>query len=300
MKKTNNAKVNKVNENAKVNNTKATKANNETKATAAQTNKVTKANNIDAKQLTTVQIAEGCSVTIENKTFEDMKSWAYHLTKDIENLCLDVNYAVEDGSNIDFIHYTEDELNEMIAMAGFAINIFDPNDTEVYRDYYNAYGCCRYIIDRCMDLIHAMHGNYDSFGWVKSKCPTKYGIDLVADQIVGQYEQLITLKSNIASKLITKVPYTRAELCSISGVANHVLGLLDKYDCSDECNVEVTKYFCTETINIVNDLLETITTNAAISCLDNKHQVMSAYPQAMPKKTDTKPSTLRYEEYDDF
>lgn len=265
------------------------------------TNKVNagaKANN-DAKQFT-VQPHEGCSVTIENKTFEDMKYWAYHLTKDIDNLCIDVNDAVADGSNMDFIPYTEDELNEMIAMAGFAINIFDPNDPEVYRDYYNAYGCCKYIIARCLDLIHALNGNYDSFGWVKPKCPTKYCIDMLADDIASMYGRLITLKSNIVSKLITKVPYTRAELCSISGVANHVLGLLDKYDCSDECNAEVTKYFCAETINIVNNLLETIMTNDTISCSDNKHLVMSAYPEAMPEKTDTKPSKYALDEYDDF
>ena len=299
MKKTN--KVNKVNENAKVNNTKATKANNETKATAAQTkaNNNAKTNNIDAKPIT-VQPHEGCSVTLESKTFEDMKSWAYHLTKDIDNLCIDVNAAVADGSNIDFIPYTEDELNEMIAMAGFAINIFDPNDTEVYRWYYNAYGCCKYIIDRCIDLIRALNGNYDSFGWVKSKCPTKYNIDMLAEDIVGMYKWLSTLESNIVSERTTKVPYTRAELCSISGVANHVLGLLDKYDCSDVCNVEVTKYFCTEVINMINDLLETITTNDAISCLDNKHLVMSAYPQAMPEKTESKSKATSYDEYDDF
>lgn len=273
MKKTNNVKANKVNAEAKANN--------------------------DAKQFT-VQPHEGCSVTIENKTFGDMKYWAYHLTKDIDDLCIDVNNAVADGSNMDFIPYTEDELNEMIAMAGFAINIFDPNDTEVYRWYYNAYGCCKYIIARCMDLIHVLHGNYDAFGWVKPKCPTKYCIDMLADDIARMYGRLITLKSNIVSKLITKVPYTRAELCSISGVANHVLGLLDKYDCSGECNVEVTKYFCAETINIVNNLLETIMTNDTISCSDNKHLVMSAYPEAMPKKTDTNPSKYALDEYEDF
>lgn len=292
MKKTNNVKVN---------NAKATAAaEQQTNNKATKANKTNVANTkIDAKPIT-VQPNEGCSVTIENKTFEDMKFWAYHVTKELSDFFIDLNYVVNAGEIPTIDPYTEDQINEMIAMAGFAINFFDPNDTEVYRWYYNAYGCCRYIIDRCIDLTHVLHGNYDSLGWVKSKCPTKYAIDIVAEQIVGQYEQLITLKSNIASKLTTKVPYTRAELCSISGVANHVLGLLDKYDCSDECNVEVTKYFCTETINIVNDLLETITTNDAISCLDNKHLVMSAYPHNMPKKTESESKATSYTEYDDF
>ena len=294
MKKTNNVKANKVNagaEQAKANNVAK-----QTKATAAQT----KANN-DAKQLT-VQPHEGCSVTIENKTFDDMKYWAYHLTKDIENLCIDVNDVVADGSNMDFIPYTEDELNEMIAMAGFAINIFDPNDTEVYRDYYNAYGCCKYIIARCMDLIHALHGNYDAFGWVKPKFTHDIEFDELAHEIVGMHEKLCTIKSNIVSKFITEVPYTRAELCSITGVATYLLSILNKYDCSDACNVEVTKYLCNEVINIVNNLLERISTDSKISCLDNKAEVMSVYPNAMPKnnKTNTKPSKYALDEYDDF
>lgn len=264
MKKTNNAKVNKVNENAKVNNTKATKVN---KTNAANVK-------IDA---TTVQIAEGCSVTIENKTFEDMKFWAYHLTKDIDNLCIDVNDAVADGSNIDFIPYTEDELNEMIAMAGFAINIFDPNDTEVYRDYYNAYGCCKYIIARCMDLIHALNGNYDSFGWVKPK----YKSSTLPINIESVYHRLYTDFVNTHDRDMFAISYTHDELYSISGKAARTLNDLDKYDCSDVCNVEVTKYFCTETINIVNDLLDTI--DNSVSCTADK--------------TNT---AIGYEEYDDF
>ena len=262
MKKTNTNKVNAGAKQAKANNVAE-----QTKATAAQT----KTNN-NAKQFT-VKPHEGCSVTIENKTFDDMKSWAYHLTKDIDNLCIDINYAVEDGSTIDFIPYTEDELNEMIAMAGFAINVFDPNDTEVYRDYYNAYGCCKYIIARCLDLIHVLNGNYDGFGWVKPK----YKHSELPINIENVYHRLYTAQANTGRKLITEVPYTHTELYSFSARAAHTLDVLDRYDCSDICNVEVTKYLCNEVINIVNDLLDTIENNDAISCQDDTSRGYEEY-----------------------
>lgn len=264
MKKTNNVKANKVNAGAE-------QANNKAKTTAAQA----KANN-NAEQLT-FNPHVGCSVTIENKTFGDMKSWAYHLTRDIDDLCIDINYAVEDGSTIDFIPYTEDELNEMIAMAGFAINVFDPNDTEVYRDYYNAYGCCKYIIARCLDLIHVLHG--DSFGWVKPK----YKHSELPINIEIVYHRLYNEFDNTRGRDMFALSYTRDELYSISGKASRTLDVLDRYDCSDICNVEVTKYFCNEVINIVNDLLDVIENNDAITCKDNK--------------TNT---AIGYEEYDDF
>lgn len=260
MKKTN---TNKVNAQAK--------ANNETKATAAQT----KANN-NAKQLT-FNPHEGCSVTVENKTFGDMKSWAYHLTREIDDLCIDINYAVDDGSKIDFIPYTEDELNEMIAMAGFAINVFDPNDTEVYRDYYNAYGCCKYIIARGLDLIHVLHGNYNGFGWVKPK----YKHSELPINIEIVYHRLYNEFDNIRGRDMFALSYTRDELYSISGKASRTLDVLDRYDCSDICNVEVTKYFCTEVINIVNDLLD----------------VMANSTSGKDNKTNT---AIGYDEYDDF
>jgi hypothetical protein len=262
MKKTNNVKANKV----------QAKANNKANTTAAQA----KTNN--AKQLT-VKPYDGISVTLENKTLSQIKSWAYHLTKDLDNLFIDLNYAVEDGTNIDFIPYTEDELNEMIAQAGFAINFFDPNDTEIYRWYFNAYGCCRYIMDRCATLTHVLHGNYDGLGWVKSK----YKFSTLPIDIEYEYHRLYTIQSNIGSRLITKVSYTRDELYSIIGKAARTLNDLDKYDCSDVCNVELTKYFCTEAINIVNDLLDTIENNDTITCKDNK--------------TNT---AIGYKEYDDF
>lgn len=264
MKKTN---TNKVNAEAKANNNaKANKA----KTTAAQA----KTNN-NAEQFT-VQPHEGCSVTIKNKTFGDMKYWAYHLTKDLESLCIDINYAVDDGSTVDFIPYTEDELNEMIAQAGFAINLFDPNDTEVYRDYYNAYGCCKYIIAQCLNLIHALHGNYDSFGWVKPK----YKYSELPINIENVYHRLYTERDNIRGRDMFGLSYTRDELYSISGKASRTLDVLDRYDCSDICTVEVTKYFCDEVINIVNDLLDIIENNDAITCKDN--------------------TSLGYDEYDDF
>lgn len=259
MKKTN---TNKVNAQAKANNDAK-----QTKATAAQT----KANN-NAEQLT-FKPHEGCSVTIENKTFGDMKYWAYHLTKDLESLFIDLNYAVDDGSTIDFIPYTEDELNEMIAQAGFAINFFDPNDTEIYRWYYNAYGCCRYIMDHCATLIHVLHGNYDGLGWVKPK----YKHSELPINIENVYDRLYTTQANTGRKLITKVPYTHDELYSYSARATHTLDVLDKYDCSDICNVEVTKYLCNKVINIVNDLLDTIENDDAISCNDDTSRGYEEY-----------------------
>lgn len=284
MKKTNNVKANKVNMN-KVNNN--AKANNETKTTAAQA----KANN-NAEQFT-VQPYDGISVTVENKTLDKMKSWAYHLTKDLDSLFIDLNYAVEDGTNIDFIPYTEDELNEMIAKAGFAINFFDPNDTEIYRDYYNAYGCCRCIIDNCITLTYALHGNYDGLGWVKPKYTKTSDFDYLSTQIDRFYHALYTVKSNIEYKLITTVPYSCTELCSISGTATHMLNVLNKYDCSDLCNVELIKYFCTEAINIVNNLLDRIITDDNISCSDNQKACMFVQ---LPK---TKCADIAFE-YDDF
>lgn len=266
MKKTNNVKVN---------NAKATAV--AEQQTSKKANKTNAANvKIDAKPIT-VKPHEGCSVTIENKTFEDMKSWAYHLTREIDDLCIDVNDAVADGSNIDFIPYTEDELNEMIAMAGFAINVFDPNDTEVYRDYYNAYGCCKYIIARCLDLIHVLNGNYDGFGWVKPK----YKHSELPINIEIVYHRLYTERDNIRGRDMFALSYTRDELYSISGKAARTLDVLDRYDCSAICTVEVTKYFCTEVINIVNDLLDVMANS--ISGKDNK--------------TNT---AIGYDDYDDF
>lgn len=270
MKKTNNVKANKVNENAKVNNTKATKANNVAKQTKTANTK------IDAKLLT-VKPHEGCSVTFEDGTIESMKSWAYHVTRDLSDFFISLNDVVDAGETPTIDPYTEDQINEMIAQAGFAINFFDPNDTEIYRDYYNAYGCCRYIMERCVTLTHILHGNYDGLGWVKPK----YKHSELPINIEIVYHRLYNEFYNTRGRDMFARSYTRDELYSISGKASRTLDVLDRYDCSDICNVEVTKYFCNEVINIVNDLLDVIANS--ISGKDNK--------------TNT---AIGYDEYDDF
>lgn len=273
MKKTNNVKVNKVNENAKVNNTKATKANNETKA-----NKTNVANTkIDAKQLTTVQIADDVSVTLEAKTLSEMESWAMHTYRDLSEDSIYVGMAYEDGKT-DIIGYTEDELNQMIANAGLIVNLFDSNDDNRYCvTGANVYESCMRIIDICKAYIHALHGNYDAIGLVKPK----YKSSTLPINIESEYHRLYTEFVNTHGRDMFAISYTRDELYSISGKATRILNDLGKYDCSDVCNVEVTKYFCTEVINIVNDLLETI--DDSVSCTADK--------------TNT---SIGYEEYDDF
>ena len=271
MKKTNNVKANKVNMNKVNNNANQAKANNKAKATAAQA----KANKID---LTTVQLYDDISVTIETKTLDKMKSWAFHTYRDLSEDSIYVGMTYEDGKTDDIIGYTEEELNQMIIDAGLALNLFDPNDDDSYAvTGTNVYESCMRIIDICKAYIHALHGNYAEIGLVKPK----YKFSTLPIDIESVYHRLYTDFVNTHDRDMFAISYTHDELYSISGKAARILNDLDKYDCSDVCNVEVTKYFCTETINIVNDLLDVIANS--ISCKDNK--------------TNT---SLGYEEYDDF
>lgn len=254
----------------KVNNSKANKV-------QAKANNKVKANKID---LTTIQLYDDISVTIETKTLNKMKSWAFHTYRDLSEDCLHVGMAYEDGKTDNLISYTEDELKQMIVDAGLQLNLFDPNDDDRYVvTGTNVYESCMYIIDICKAYINALHGNYDAIGLVKSK----YKHSELPINIENVYHRLYDLQTRIDYKIDTEIPYTRDELYSIIGKAVRTLDDLNTYDCSDICNVEVTKYLCNEVIDIVNYLFAVMEHDDAITCEDNK--------------TNT---AIGYDEYDDF
>ena len=107
------------------------------------------------------ECADELDVTGVIDALSTMKYWAYHTDSDLADLCFDVERSIEDEEPIDFIPYTEDELNKIRIDAEFAINMFHPNDEDYYvRTGNNAYYACKYIIKKCEWLIDVMHGKF--------------------------------------------------------------------------------------------------------------------------------------------
>ena len=238
-----------------------------------QTNKkVTKSFKTETKtvqvEVTNIQLYDDVAVSLESDVLHKMENWAYKVQ---EELAFDTPY-------------TEDELNEMIVDAGLILNLFEDKANE-YGD--NTYQLCKSIIRMC---IHRLDEIEDS----KSKetkanndakqftVKPKYDLSTLPIDIECVYRRLYADFVNVRDNDMFGISYTRDELYSISGKAARTLNELDNYDCSDICNVEVTKYLCNEVINMVNNLLDVILADS-ISGKDNKTQ-----------------KAIGYEEYTDF
>lgn len=132
---------------------KTNKVNN-AKAVAEQTkanNKVTKSfktKTIEV-ELTTKQLYDDVSVTLEKGTLYDMEHWAYKTEDVLAYELFGTARACEDGQTEILVAYSEDELNDMMVRAGLICNLFDKDS--------DTYALSKAVIKYCVRLLDILH-----------------------------------------------------------------------------------------------------------------------------------------------
>lgn len=125
--------------------------------TNANNKKVTKAFKTKTKtvqvELSTMQLFDDVSVTIETDTLSDMEYWAYKTEDDLAYDLFETARAYEDGQTENLVTYSEDELDDMMVRAGLICNLFD-KDSETY-------ALSLAIIKYCIRFLDVLHGKYD-------------------------------------------------------------------------------------------------------------------------------------------
>ena len=124
--------------------------------TNANNKKVTKSFKTETKtvqvELTTMQLFDDVSVTLETDTLADMEYWAYKTEDDLAYNLFDTERAYEDGKRDNLCIYTEDELNDMMVRAGLITNLFDKDS--------DTYALSLAIIKKCVRFLDILHGEY--------------------------------------------------------------------------------------------------------------------------------------------
>ena len=107
--------------------------------------------------VTTVQLYDDVSVTIETNTLRKLQSWAFHTYRDLSE-----NYLYFDRGDF-AIGYTETELNKMIADAGLLLSLSDPNSDDCYSvTGCNVFESCMGIISICREYINVLHEDIEA------------------------------------------------------------------------------------------------------------------------------------------
>lgn len=119
--------------------------------TNANNKKVTKAKNVQV-ELSTMQLFDDVSVTIETDTLADMEYWAYKTEDNLAYDLFDAERAYEDGKRDNLCIYTEDELNDIMVRAGLITNLFDKDS--------DTYALSIAIIKKCVRFLDILHGEY--------------------------------------------------------------------------------------------------------------------------------------------
>lgn len=119
--------------------------------TNANNKKVTKTKNVQV-ELSTMQLFDDVSVTIETDTLADMEYWAYKTEDNLAYDLFDAERAYEDGKRDNLCIYTEDELNDIMVRAGLITNLFDKDS--------DTYALSIAIIKKCVRFLDILHGEY--------------------------------------------------------------------------------------------------------------------------------------------
>ena len=120
--------------------------------TNANNKKVTKTKTVQV-ELTTMQLFDDVSVTIETDTLADMEFWAYKTEDDLAYDFFDTARAYEDGQTENLVPYSEDELDDIMVRAGLICNLFDKDS--------DTYALSKAVIKYCIRFLDVLHGNYD-------------------------------------------------------------------------------------------------------------------------------------------
>lgn len=119
--------------------------------TNANNKKVTKTKTVQV-ELSTMQLFDDVSVTIETDTLADMEYWAYKTEDNLAYDLFDAERAYEDGKRDNLCIYTEDELNDIMVRAGLITNLFDKDS--------DTYALSIAIIKKCVRFLDILHGEY--------------------------------------------------------------------------------------------------------------------------------------------
>lgn len=119
--------------------------------TNANNKKVTKTKTVQV-ELTTMQLFDDVSVTLEIDTLSDMEYWAYKTEDNLAYDLFDAERAYENGKTENLVPYSEDALNDMMVRAGLICNLFD-KDSETY-------ALSLAIIKYCTRFLDMLHGEY--------------------------------------------------------------------------------------------------------------------------------------------
>ena len=120
--------------------------------TNANNKKVTKTKTVQV-ELTTMQLFDDVSVTLEIDTLSDMEYWAYKTEDNLGYDLFETARAYEDGKTENLVPYSEDELDDIMVRAGLICNLFD-KDSETY-------ALSKAVIKYCVRFLDVLHGNYD-------------------------------------------------------------------------------------------------------------------------------------------